>query len=66
MPISLPPQTESHVHLEKLAYIDHSSMDLLSSWAKQQEQMGSTVMMQWEGLEERFRQPFTGRSPMAA
>lgn len=60
----VPAKTESHVHLEKLAYIDRSSMDLLSSWAKQQQQMGSTVIMQWEGLEERFRQPFTGR-PMA-
>ncbi len=62
----VPPKTELHVHLDKLAYIDHSSMDLLSSWAKQQEQMGSTVIMQWDGLEERFRKPFISRqSPMA-
>jgi MFS superfamily sulfate permease-like transporter len=62
----VPPKTELHVHLDKLAYIDHSSMDLLSNWAKQQEQMGSTVIMQWDGLEERFRKPFISRqSPMA-
>lgn len=62
----VPTQTELHVHLDKLAYIDHSCMDLLSSWAKQQEQMGSTVIMQWDGLEERFRRPFSRQSPMAA
>ena len=62
----VPPKTELYVHLEKLAYIDHTCMDLLSQWAKQQEQMGSTVIMQWENLEERYRKPFfSRRSPMA-
>lgn len=62
----LPAQKELHVHLEKLAYIDHSSMDSISMWAQQQEQMGSTVIMQWDGLEDRFRRPFLpGRSAMA-
>lgn len=62
----LPAQKELHVHLDKLAYIDHSSMDLLSMWAKQREQMGSTVVMQWDGLEDCFRRPFlSGRSAMA-
>ncbi|MDV2992048.1 MAG: Bicarbonate transporter BicA [Chroococcidiopsis sp. SAG 2025] len=63
----LPPQKELHVHLDKLAYIDHSSMDLISMWTKQQEQMGSTVIMQWDGLEDRFRKPFLpGRRAIAA
>ncbi len=55
----VPPKAESHVHLDRLAYIDHSSMDLLKSWAHQQEQKGSTVIMQWDGLEERFRRPYS-------
>lgn len=62
----LPSNTEMHVHLEKLAYIDHTCLDLLSTWTKQQEQMGSTVFMQWDGLEERFRKPFTSRYSQVA
>lgn len=58
----VPPKTQLHVHLEKLAYVDHSCLDLLSTWAKQQEQKGSTVILQWDGLEERFRRPFTKNS----
>lgn len=57
----VPPKTELHVHLDRLAYIDHSCLDLLSIWAKQQEQLGSTLIMEWEGLEQRFRQPFTSK-----
>ncbi|MFN6572544.1 SulP family inorganic anion transporter [Dendronalium sp. ChiSLP03b] len=59
----VPPGTELHIYLDKLAYIDHSCLDLLSMWAKQQQQMGSTLIVQWDGLVERNRKPFaTGRS----
>ena len=54
----VPPQTNLHVHLENLAYIDHSCLDLLSLWAKQQQERGSIVSMQWEGLMARNRKPF--------
>lgn len=62
----VPPNTELHVHLNKLAYIDHSCLDLLSMWAAQQEQMGSTLIMRWEGLEERFRKPFISEDSQIA
>lgn len=63
----IPAKTELHVHLEKLAFIDHPCMDLLSQWANQQEQLGCTVIVQWERLEERYRKPFFhSRSPMGA
>lgn len=62
----VPPRTELYVHLDKLAYIDHSCMDLLTHWAKQQEQMGSTAIVHWDELEERYRKPFfSWSSPMA-
>ncbi len=62
----VPPRTALHLHLEKLAYIDHSCLDLLSVWEKQQKQTGSTLVVQWDGLVERYRQPFViGRAQRA-
>ncbi|ODG97560.1 SulP family inorganic anion transporter [Nostoc sp. KVJ20] len=62
----VPPRTALHLHLEKLAYIDHSCLDLFSVWEKQQKQTGSTLVVQWDGLVERYRQPFViGRSQRA-
>ncbi|MBL1201816.1 MAG: SulP family inorganic anion transporter [Nostoc sp. ZfuVER08] len=55
----VPPEKELHVYLQDLAYIDHSCLDLLSMWAKQQEKMGSTLTMQWDRLIERNRKPYT-------
>ena len=54
----IPSQSKLHVHLDNLVYIDHSCLDLLSQWAKQQQEKGSTVIMQWEGLMARNRKPF--------
>lgn len=62
----VPPRTALHLHLEKLAYIDHSCLDLFSVWEKQQKQTGSTLVVQWDALVERYRQPFViGRSQRA-
>ncbi|WP_229451950.1 SulP family inorganic anion transporter [Nostoc sp. CHAB 5715] len=42
------------------------SLDLFSVWEKQQKQTGSTLVVQWDGLVERYRQPFViGRSQRA-
>jgi MFS superfamily sulfate permease-like transporter len=54
----VPPKTEFHLHVDKLLYIDHSCLDFLATWTKQQEQKESTVTMQWEKLEGSFHQPF--------
>ncbi|WP_238360668.1 hypothetical protein [Iningainema tapete] len=54
----MPANTELYVHLEKLAYIDHSCLDWLSMWAEQQQQRGNKVIMHWDRLENRFRRPF--------
>ncbi|GJD19974.1 Sulfate transporter/antisigma-factor antagonist STAS [Rivularia sp. IAM M-261] len=54
----IPPDVDLHVHFDNLLYIDHSSLDWLSMWAKQQEQRGNTVIMHLDRLEKRFRRPF--------
>jgi MFS superfamily sulfate permease-like transporter len=54
----MPNSMHLYVHLERLAYIDHSCFDWLQAWAKQQEQKGNTVMIPWSYLEERFQSPF--------
>ncbi|MBW4418506.1 MAG: SulP family inorganic anion transporter [Myxacorys californica WJT36-NPBG1] len=61
----IPPQTRLHIHLEKLVYVDHSCFDLLSMWACQQEERGSTIVVEWEGLTDRYRRPFASRSTNA-
>lgn len=64
---SIPPGTEIHIHLEMLSYIDHSCLDFLLTWEKQQKQTGSRVITSWDGLVERYRKPFnSGHSKVAA
>lgn len=58
----IPPETELHIHMEKLVYVDHTCFDLLSAWASQQEKRGSVVIVEWEGLTDRYRRPFAPRS----
>ncbi len=55
------PGKEIHIHLEMLSYIDHSCLDFLSMWEKQQEKKGSTVIVQWNKLVERYRKPLSAR-----
>jgi MFS superfamily sulfate permease-like transporter len=54
----VPPQSDLRLHVDKLVYIDHSCLEFLSTWQKQQEQKDSTVMMPWEKLEQSFYKPF--------
>jgi MFS superfamily sulfate permease-like transporter len=59
----VPAGTELHVHAERLAYIDHSCLDLLSNWEKQNESRGSSLVVEWEGLEARYHRPSAIRVP---
>jgi ABC-type transporter Mla MlaB component len=52
----VPPKTEFQLHVDKLLYIDHSCLDFLATWMKQQKQKESTVTMQWEKSENSFHQ----------
>jgi MFS superfamily sulfate permease-like transporter len=51
---SLPSEAEVHIHIEHLAYIDHSSLDMISHWKEQHEASGSRLVLEWDGLLQRF------------
>jgi MFS superfamily sulfate permease-like transporter len=55
----IPAGTELHVHLDRLAYIDHTCLDLFSTWAEQQQQQGSRLVLEWNRLVECYRQPLS-------
>jgi MFS superfamily sulfate permease-like transporter len=54
----VPPYAEVHLHVDNLFYIDHSCLDFLSTWQRQQEGKERKIDMPWEQLERSFTQPF--------
>jgi MFS superfamily sulfate permease-like transporter len=46
----LPSDAELHVDLDRLSYIDHACLNLLSSWAEQHQKMGGRLMIDWDSL----------------
>ena len=52
----VPANTEVHVHLENLDYIDHACLELLANWEKQHELTGGKLFVDWDGLQARFRE----------
>jgi len=50
------PGAEVHIHFEKLEYIDHACLDLLSNWEKQHEITGGKLFIEWEALSSKFHQ----------
>ena len=46
--------TELHIRFEELTYIDHACLDLLMNWARQHEQTGGKLVIDWESLHCRF------------
>ena len=57
----IPPGTELHVHLDRLAYIDHTCLDLFSMWAEQQQQQGSQLVLEWDRLVKRYQEPLVNQ-----
>jgi MFS superfamily sulfate permease-like transporter len=51
---SLPAGTEVHIHVEELAYIDHSCLDLLAGWKQKHESSGSQLYLEWDSLLQRY------------
>jgi len=62
---NIPPGNEIHLNLEMLTYIDHSCLDFLSMWEQQQNQMGSRIVVEWDGLLERYRKPLIPQRSLA-
>jgi hypothetical protein len=54
---AVPAGRELHVHFEELDYIDHACLDLLINWGKQHSATGGSLVIDWESLTARFRQP---------
>lgn len=49
------PDTELHVPLERLRYIDHSCLELLVNWEKMHAAQGGKLVIDWDGLATTFR-----------
>lgn len=54
------PGAEVHIHFERLDYIDHACLDLLSNWEKQHEATGGILIIEWEELSSKFHQRRVG------
>jgi MFS superfamily sulfate permease-like transporter len=48
---SVRPDTELHVHLEGLSYIDHACLDLMVNWEEQHLAGGGKLVMDWGRVE---------------
>jgi hypothetical protein len=51
----IPDNTELHVELDRLRYVDHACLDLLTNWAKQHEATGGRLVVDWDSLHASFR-----------
>ncbi len=50
----VPDSAELHVDFNHLTYVDHACLDLLMNWAKQHENQGGKLVMDWDSLHGRF------------
>lgn len=48
-------ESELHVHLEHLAYVDHSCLELFVNWEKQHKASGGKLVMDWDDLTATFK-----------
>ncbi|MDF1662526.1 MAG: SulP family inorganic anion transporter [Planctomycetota bacterium] len=44
---------EYHLYFDKLTYIDHACLELLSDWGKQTQSKGGKLIVEWETLRDR-------------
>ncbi len=51
----IPENTELHVELDRLRYVDHACLDLLTNWATQHESTGGRLVVDWDTLHASFR-----------
>ncbi len=52
---ALKPNTHVKVHMDKLDYIDHACIDLLTNWDRQHKATGGSLDIAWEGLTSRYQ-----------
>ena len=51
----LKPDSKVHVHIDKLDYIDHACIDLLTNWDRQHRATGGSLDIEWEGLTQKYQ-----------
>ena len=49
-----PRGAEVHIHVEKLDYIDHACLEMLSSWEKLHQSTGGSLIVEWNELVQRY------------
>ncbi|MDZ4833096.1 MAG: SulP family inorganic anion transporter [Candidatus Melainabacteria bacterium] len=52
---SVPPNTELHIHLEELDYVDHASLEMIMTWEQQHKATGGLLVIDWGTLGSMFR-----------
>lgn len=51
----LKPGSKVRVFIDKLDYIDHACIDLLTNWDRQHKTLGGSLDIEWEGLTNRYK-----------
>ncbi|MEM6329390.1 MAG: SulP family inorganic anion transporter [Planctomycetota bacterium] len=54
------PETELHVHLDRLRYVDHACLELFVNWEKQHSASGGRLVMDWDDLTATFKDAGAG------
>jgi len=49
----VPANTELHVRVEELSYIDHACLELLENWRSRHEAKGGALVLDWDALNHR-------------
>lgn len=50
------PKSEVFIHFEKLDYIDHACLDLLTNWERQHRAAGGNLVIEWDELTWKYHQ----------
>jgi ABC-type transporter Mla MlaB component len=51
----LKPNTNVHVHIQDLDYIDHACIDLLTNWDRQHKTTGGSLEIGWDDLTQKYK-----------
>ncbi|MBL8794664.1 MAG: SulP family inorganic anion transporter [Planctomycetia bacterium] len=54
---AVPAESELHVHIESLSYIDDACLQLLMNWQKQHEALGGSLAIDWDSLSAKVHGP---------
>ncbi|WP_439544521.1 SulP family inorganic anion transporter [Hyphomicrobium sp.] len=51
----LKPNSNVHIHIGDLDYIDHACIDLLTNWDRQHKISGGSLDIEWDGLTQKYQ-----------